>query len=160
MPPQNSSAPKAPTANAAPQSAPTATPPVAPPVAPPEAKPEAPKPLLDAKGELTVAGTEALASYLNDAAEGIGRGLRTFLDNKLAPGQATVGSLENAFEAARKAASGKATVGDLAAAGKALEIVVAVLANHTLKDGRELTYARAAAQKARSALAQLTPPEA
>jgi hypothetical protein len=113
--------------------------------------------LLDDRGALTVAGSELLAERLAATAEAIARGLRTIIANRLQPGQAVVGTLENAFEASRKAAHSKATVADLVTAQQALELLGTVLANHSLKDPRELELAKQAASKAGLVVKQLTP---
>lgn len=125
----------------------------------PEPKPEPakPKPLLDAKGELTVAGHEYLCERLAVAAEAIGRGLRIINGNRLQPGQKLRGEIENAFETARRLAHGKATVKALADAAQMQATVTTFLANVTLQNPHDLVRARQELAKSLAVVKQLTP---
>ena len=139
------------------QPAPVITAPITPKT--PDAKPKTPKPLLDDKGELTVVGVEFLQSALGDASRGIEHGLRAFITNAIQPGQSQVGELENAYEAAKAAVHGRSNAGHLVCAQRALETAALILANHSLKNTRDLAVAKEAAQQAASALKKLTPAE-
>lgn len=118
---------------------------------------KAPKALHDAGGELTKTGVEALQDALGAASRGLEHGLRAFITNGLNVGQEQVGSLENAFEAAKGAVHGRSHVGHLNAAASALETVQVILANHSLKNGLDLPLAKEFAQNAKSAVKKLTP---
>lgn len=134
----------------------TITTPVTPTGPPKGGTPNEPKPLLDGKGELTLAGKAFVEKNLTEAATTLHNGLATIHASKIQPGQSAIGALENGFEAARLAKA-NGTVAALKAAGEALELLAGILANHSVNDPNVLTNARQAWQGNQKAITAVTP---
>lgn len=135
----------------------TATPAVELPKPPAKPKAEAPKVFVLANGKLTDDGRELLESGITRCGETIGDGLRQFIENRIELGQATRGELENAFEAARTCLRKKPDVDDLKAASEGVDLVVILLANHSVRDVLALGRAKETQAATAKTIKLLTP---
>ena len=137
----------------------TRNPPPAQPLQTPDAKPKIPAPTVYVlkSGKLTDDGRDELEKGITRCGETIGDGLRQFIENKIELGQAARGELENAFEAARTCLRKKPDLTDLEAAREGVDLVVVLLANHSVRDVLALNRAKATFAATAKTVALLTP---